>query len=127
MRALKIRHSIPRYTFTTTTPVESDSADHFMRFANGFSRLPWIWFDNAVAMKAVHPAWDLQQEQRKSPASCWSLSGMPDFAKALQWLRPEKPQRLLFQSESPATSLSRQLEFLKARYPASMRELPSGS
>ncbi len=50
---------------------------------------------------------------------------MPDFAKALQWLRPATPQRHLFQTESPATSLSRQLQFLKARYPAAMRE-PSG-
>src|SRR5215510_14992625 len=101
MRASKIRHSIPRYTFTTITPAESDLAVLFMRFANGFSRLLWIWFDNAVAMTAVHPAWDLQQEQKKLPASCWSLSGMPDFAKALQWLRPEEPQRHLFQSEGP--------------------------
>src|SRR5678816_692053 len=47
---------------------------------------------------------------------------MPDFARALQWIRPEAPQRQLFESDSPATSLSRQLQFLKARYPAAMRE-----
>src|SRR5215471_9804011 len=51
---------------------------------------------------------------------------MPDFGKALQWLRPQAPQRHLFQAESPATSLSRQLQFLKARYPATMPELSSG-
>ena len=41
---------------------------------------------------------------------------MPDFAKALRQLRPAAhPQRELFQTGNPATSLSAQLQFLKAR------------
>jgi uncharacterized protein YprB with RNaseH-like and TPR domain len=43
---------------------------------------------------------------------------MPDFGKALRHLRPkESPQRLLFQSDSPVSSLGQQLAYLKARAP----------
>ena len=41
---------------------------------------------------------------------------MRDFRKALEQLRPkESPQRRLFQSENPVSSLRRQLAFLKSR------------
>ena len=43
---------------------------------------------------------------------------MPDFGKALQQLRPnQSPQRLLFQSDNPVSSLGQQLAFLKSRSP----------
>ena len=43
---------------------------------------------------------------------------MPDFSKALRHLRPrESPQRRLFQSENPVSSLAKQLAFLKTHSP----------
>src|SRR5689334_17891329 len=43
---------------------------------------------------------------------------MPDFGKALRQLRPkESPQRLLFQPDSPISSLGQQLAYLRARGP----------
>jgi len=42
---------------------------------------------------------------------------MPDFAKALNQLKPAKSsQRRLFQTDSPVSSLARQLSFLKSRF-----------
>src|SRR5712671_5301504 len=44
---------------------------------------------------------------------------MPDFAKALRQLRPPaQPQRHLFRPDNPATSLSKQLQFLKMKNPS---------
>jgi uncharacterized protein YprB with RNaseH-like and TPR domain len=44
---------------------------------------------------------------------------MPDFSKALRQLRPkEPPQRQLFHSESPVSSLTRQLAYLKLHTPS---------
>jgi len=47
---------------------------------------------------------------------------MPDFAKSIRQLRPfplkDEPQRHLFQADSPAVSLSQQLQYLKTRHPA---------
>jgi hypothetical protein len=41
---------------------------------------------------------------------------MPDFSKALRQLRPrETPQRTLFQSENPVSSLGRQLAFIRSQ------------
>ena len=40
---------------------------------------------------------------------------MPDFAKALNQLQP-KPQRRLFPTDNPVSSIARQLSFLKARF-----------
>jgi len=40
---------------------------------------------------------------------------MPDFAKALNQLKPAKSQRRLFPTDNPVSSLARQLSFLKAR------------
>lgn len=42
---------------------------------------------------------------------------MPDFRKALEQLRPKQAQRMLFQPDSPVSSLRRQLAFLKSRPP----------
>src|SRR5688572_23809292 len=49
---------------------------------------------------------------------------MPDFSKALRQLWPrESPQRQLFQSESPVSSIGRQLAFLKSRSPHQVGEV----
>jgi uncharacterized protein len=50
---------------------------------------------------------------------------MSDFSKALRHLRPkESPQRRLFQSENPVSSLSRQLAILKTQSPKPLDVAP---
>jgi uncharacterized protein len=49
---------------------------------------------------------------------------MPDFSKALRHIRPrESPQRLLFQSENPVSSLGRQLAFIKSQSPRHVADI----
>ena len=42
---------------------------------------------------------------------------MPDFAKALEQLRPRRSARRRVESDNPVSSLARQLSFLKSRLP----------
>src|SRR5574339_251176 len=67
---------------------------------------------------AALPAWDLRPAPRRWRLRFSTVCNMPDFRKALEQLRPkEQPQRMLFQPDSPVSSLRRQLAFLKSRPP----------
>src|SRR5215831_12992086 len=60
------------------------------------------------------------QIRKRSLLPCWICSKMPDFAKSIRQLSPllskAEPQRHLFQAETPATSISQQLQYLKTRH-----------